>query len=660
MASVKIKNKSFKFYKLSSKLTFASFIMLGIILTLLYFFITDQYASQSLDKLDKRAQFISDFIVAKLEMSIKTKNSKKIDQILDAVIVENGLKYVVLSNNSGTFFKAFNLLEAEKNFYVLAGKDNELSANGKTFKIVKPVDFKDKDEGNIYIGFTSSDYIHEVNHARLVLGFAFLTVLLFGTIFFYLLNYFLTSPVRKIAESAIKVSNGNLKQRTKCRAKNELGVLAKSFNGIVDELERSYAHLDTMNRQLKGYFKEKIGELNLEINQRKKVEDSLRQSEEHFRLLFEAAPIGMIQGSIDGKIEKVNNAFCDTLGYLPHEVIGMYTQELTFNGDKVLDKKYHQILLEGKEPYVYYEKQLTRKDNEVIDTIFESVIIRDKNNKPLHIISQFIDISERKRVEKELIKAKEKAEESDRLKSAFLAQMSHEIRTPLNVILTATPLLADDMNEDPEGTKCVLDSVSSAGKRLQRTIDLILNMSSVQSGNYKAEFEVVNIVDELRKLSEEFRSLCIEKNLSLSFTNHVKDSRIYVDQYTINQVFQNLIGNAVKYTIRGKVEIVISDEQNDKLKVEIKDTGIGISDEYKKNLFKPFSQEDVGQKREFEGNGLGLALVKKYVEINDAEIFVKSEKNAGSTFTVVFGKFFETRTSQKMPVDQVLKKAGIR
>ncbi len=109
---------------------------------------------------------------------------------------------------------------------------------------------------------------------------------------------------------------------------------------------------------------------------------------------------------------------------------------------------------------------------------------RDASNHPHHIIQQVIDITERKKVEKELIVSKEKAEESDRLKSAFLAQMSHEIRTPLNVILTATPLLAEDLSTEDEDISVLLDSVNSAGKRLQRTIDMILNLSSVQSGNY--------------------------------------------------------------------------------------------------------------------------------------------------------------------------------
>ena len=137
----------------------------------------------------------------------------------------------------------------------------------------------------------------------------------------------------------------------------------------------------------------------------------------------------------------------------------------------------------------------------------------------------------------------------------------------------------------------------------------------------------------------EFRSLCEEKNLSISYKNSATSSLTEADEYTVNQIFQNLIGNAVKYTPNGYVKILLEDEGDDELIVSIKDSGIGISKNYLRNIFKPFSQEDVGQKREFEGNGLGLALVKKYVDLNSATIAVQSKKNKGSVFSVKFKKF---------------------
>ena len=240
----------------------------------------------------------------------------------------------------------------------------------------------------------------------------------------------------------------------------------------------------------------------------------------------------------------------------------------------------------------------------------------DEKGVVKHYVMQMLDISEIKRVQKELVEALNKAEESDRLKSAFLAQMSHEIRTPLNVILTSIPLIADEVSAEDEELKIILDSVKSAGRRLQRTIDMILSMSSVQSGNYKATFEKFDIVADLKKMVNEFKSLTDDKGLRLKFSHPREDVFVTADRYTVNQIFQNLINNAIKYTLKGYVEVYVKNLTNDKVKVEIRDSGIGMSEEYLLRMFTPFSQEDVGYKREFEGNGLGLALVKKYIELN--------------------------------------------
>jgi signal transduction histidine kinase len=240
--------------------------------------------------------------------------------------------------------------------------------------------------------------------------------------------------------------------------------------------------------------------------------------------------------------------------------------------------------------------------------------------------------------EAELVKALDKAKESDRLKSAFLAQMSHEIRTPLNVILPSIPLLADEVGNKDTEIVSILNAVANASKRLQRTIDMILSMSAVQSGNYKSTFETFSLAEEIKNLTLEFKPITVEKGLKLYFSNSTTNSDISADKYTIGQVFQNLIGNAVKYTQTGYVKVSIEDKGEDKLLVKVADTGIGISEKYLKNLFAPFSQEDSGQTRKYEGNGLGLALVKEYVTLNKGKISVQSKKNKGSVFTVMFEK----------------------
>ncbi len=249
-----------------------------------------------------------------------------------------------------------------------------------------------------------------------------------------------------------------------------------------------------------------------------------------------------------------------------------------------------------------------------------------------------VDDTDRKKVLEELIVAKNKAEESDRLKSEFLAQMSHEIRTPLNVILSYNSLLEDELKDKvkPERVS-IFNSMDSAGKRLLRTIDLILNVSMAQTGLVDVHIERVNLDEITTQLLSEFRSVASSRNIDLRYNNSIKNSIIESDNYIISQILQNLIDNAIKYTHEGHVEIKIY-EISDRVYIDIIDTGIGIASNYLPNLFSPFSQEEGGYSRKFEGNGLGLALVKNYADLIDANISVQSSKGVGSTFTISFRK----------------------
>ncbi len=244
----------------------------------------------------------------------------------------------------------------------------------------------------------------------------------------------------------------------------------------------------------------------------------------------------------------------------------------------------------------------------------------------------------RKYFEEELLKAKIKAEESDKLKSQFLAQMSHEIRSPINTILSFTSLIENELNG--KLTKEIENSFSiikSAGDRLIRTIDLILNMSEIQTGSYEYSPRKVDIYsDILVNLINEANASIKNRKIKFNVEKETNDTIRNVDNYTVSQIFVNLLDNAFKYTNEGKIVLSISKTKNNKLAISVSDTGIGIAKEYIPKLFNPFSQEEQGYTRTFEGNGLGLALVKNYCEMNNAEIKVKSKKGIGTTFTVIF------------------------
>lgn len=637
------KNRS---QKLQLKLTLEFSVFFIIISAFIYLYTTIRFEDQLMEKYRYKGSLFVNYLQQNPHIFINRKffdveSTNKLLELNDAL-------YLVVEDSNGQVFDGINLDIAEQNFYILSRKDYEgISKDQKIFSIVLPVKINNDVAGKIYVGFESLEDGKKLFKNRLLTALFSLSILMAGIIFTYFLSTISFKPLTKILRKLERVSVAK-EQFDKSQNKDELRVLADRIDIVLDELEKSSTQVESLNKKLHDVFKDKIAELNFEIAQRKKAEISLQKSEEQFRLVFQNAPIGIVIISRDGRIISVNKSFCDTLGFNREEILGIPIKHLfdkeeldgfsdesfDFNGQPVADINSQKVLL--------------KKEGTEIDVIVKSVSILDDAGKVKHYIMQILDISEIKKVQKELVEALLKAEESDRLKSAFLAQMSHEIRTPLNVILASIPLISDEINSEDEEVKIILDSVKSAGKRLQRTIDMILSMSSVQSGNYKANFETFNLIPDLKNLVNEFKSLSEDKGLELRLKIHDKTALITADRYTVNQIFQNLINNAIKYTLKGYVQISVKSVYNNKIQVDVKDTGIGMSEEYLNNIFMPFSQEDSGHKRQFEGNGLGLALVKKYCELNRAEILVESEKNAGSVFSVVFDQNIKFETDHHL------------
>ncbi len=245
------------------------------------------------------------------------------------------------------------------------------------------------------------------------------------------------------------------------------------------------------------------------------------------------------------------------------------------------------------------------------------------------------DITELKIKERELKDALVKAEEGKKLKEYFLSQISHEIRSPLNVIIGYSDMFMNEFKHDRPELRDIFLSIINNSKRLYRTFDLMLNMSQLQTGQYEVRYERVNILALLTTIRNELKTFSDEKDIKINLINMLEDEPIVtVDHYSIAQVFINLIDNAIKYTEKGKIDIIIYKE-NLNLCVDISDTGIGIKKDYLNKLFTPFSQADMGYTRPYEGTGLGLALVKGFIDLNRAKIKVNSEPDKGSIFTVI-------------------------
>ncbi len=263
--------------------------------------------------------------------------------------------------------------------------------------------------------------------------------------------------------------------------------------------------------------------------------------------------------------------------------------------------------------------------------------IRTRSIKKKNIMLR-AKIEERKKINIVLNNAKEAAEKSEKLKSEFLAQMSHEIRSPIHTILSFTQLLEFEISDKiDDELKESFAAIKKAGQRVVRTIELILNMSQIQTNTLETHFRIIDLTDEiLEPLYLEYYQTAKSEGLILDFIKDTEEVEIEGDEYSLTQIIANLLNNAIKYTDKGKVTLRVLRTDDNFLTVEVIDTGIGIAKEYLPNIFKSFSQEEQGYTRQYDGNGLGLSLVEKYCKINDAEISVESEKGKGSTFRVIF------------------------
>lgn len=237
-----------------------------------------------------------------------------------------------------------------------------------------------------------------------------------------------------------------------------------------------------------------------------------------------------------------------------------------------------------------------------------------------------------------LLAEKESALELAQTKADFLAQMSHEIRSPINIIMNFSGLVREVLDtQTQDSLKEEFAIISNAGKRIIRTVDLVLNMSEIQSGKFEIEKTHFDLNDEiLQRIYLEFNRIAKEKKIKLILKNNVDDPIVFADEYCVFQTLMNLVDNALKYTFKGKIEIKLSRFKNGKINLVVADTGIGMSEKYQEDLFKPFHQEEHGLSKRFLGNGLGLALVKNYCDLNDIQIKVNSKKDVGTKFKLVF------------------------
>lgn len=355
----------------------------------------------------------------------------------------------------------------------------------------------------------------------------------------------------------------------------------------------------------------------------------------YFSMLYDKVrfPVQVIDS--EGKIIYINEAFTLLWGYHLHEL-----SEYSFFNDSVLKEsgnidKVNEVL-NGKS-YItinYFEDSLLRSREYAVPILRSNIFsVHDDDEK--YVVLYHEDQTEMLLTEEEVKKAREASKESDRLKNTFLNVLSHELRTPLNIILGYSSLIRENLIDKINAEdKVYLDNLHSGSERLFKSITQMLEFAQIEAGNYSLNLDTIDLISIFQDCLIEHQNVAKEKNLEIKTNFSHKKIYVDADAQCVESAFNNLMSNAVKFTHQGFVEVEASILEEKGLAIcKVRDSGIGISTKYLDHLYHPFSQEDLNIGRNFEGNGLGLALAKRYIEKLGGSLLVDSIKGVGSTFT---------------------------
>lgn len=382
-------------------------------------------------------------------------------------------------------------------------------------------------------------------------------------------------------------------------------------------------------RILRLMVKKRTRELNSTI-------EALRESEAKLRAIFNSS-VDAIGVSLGGVHVWMNPAYVKMFGYENEsELIGKSGADLVAPEcrDTVLAHVKNRDA--GSETPLFYETTGLKKNGEKFD--LDVHVSTYELNKTTYTLTILRDITENKKTRNAIIAARDQAQKANLAKNEFLANMSHELRTPMNAILGFSNVLLESPMGDSE--RQYLKMVIESGEHLLNIINDLLDISKIESNRLTLDSSTFNPVDLIKEVAASFNKPAAEKRLKLFYEiDPLIKSRLIGDAQKLRQVLLNLVGNAVKFTERGIVTLKaqLAEESKNpvrqKIKISVSDTGIGISDSQRTEIFNIFYQGDLSLTKKYQGTGLGLAIVKKFLDAMGASIKVESEPGKGSEFS---------------------------
>mgnify|MGYP006286570659 CR=1 FL=1 len=381
---------------------------------------------------------------------------------------------------------------------------------------------------------------------------------------------------------------------------------------------------------------ERVTAVARDIQELRDTRNALENSEKKYRGIIEGMELGLLEVSGQGKVVFVNHWFCEMTGYQPRELIGNNPDEILLDDEgRRLMSEQGQNRQRGQAGV--YEIRIRHKSGEFIWVAISGAPVYDRNGKVTGTVGMHLDITPQKKMQAQLERAIREAEDARRAEKEFLAHMSHEIRTPLNALVGMANLLASTgLTEDQVE---YVNDMRQASDVLHGLISDVLDISKIEAGEVEVNRSLIELEPTLSSLIRTLEYRARERGNQIRlFMAEGLPARILADRNILHQIMLNLLGNAIKFTENGKIDIRVSAydlrEEDIVLQVEVADTGAGIKPEQLDEIFKRFRQEKNSTPYDHQGGtGLGLSICKMLVELHGGKISVKSEPGKGTLFT---------------------------
>jgi len=396
---------------------------------------------------------------------------------------------------------------------------------------------------------------------------------------------------------------------------------------------------------------QRLKDLNLNLERQiERRSKELLTSELKYRSMVETLDLGILEVDKNNLILKANDSFCAMIGYSHDELVGANANELfvspAYQSKLVQETTHRQTGSSG-----VYEVELIRKNGERIWVLINGTPLYNEKGEVYGSLGVHYDLTKQKKLNMELERARREAESAKDAEKQFLANMSHEIRTPLNAIIGMSQLLYDSGIDETQ--KGFLDTLKGAADILKALISDILDFSKIQSGRLQIQQEPFDLRQVINNLVKTFEYRMRQKGLNFSIDlSPACDSRVKGDELLLNQVLLNLLSNAEKFTEQGKVELRVETEEISEDRIQflfsVSDTGIGISRKDLKHIFEIYRRGYNVRKKIAESTGLGLAIAKQLVDMQDGEMWVESELGEGTTFYFRLGYQNLGRSQQRV------------